>query len=365
MTWLRVLLVLAAVGLFGVKLAVASNFAVGSCKPSLPSYSTISAAVAAVPPGSTIQVCPGTYAEQVAITQPLTLKGISSGNTSAVVITAPGGGLTSQFDDYGYDLAPLVSVNNTAGPVNISYVTVDGAGATSSDSAASAIGIFYGDASGTVSQVTVRNIGLGTYASGVWASATAAESVTVQSSNFHDIYNSSVVTLDPSSSSVTLKGNTMAANGYNLQLFGATVNVSGNLVRGTGCCYGVNISVPGTISGNTITNNVFGLYGSGPTITKNEISKSLFGIVLTGDAIVKTNTISQSSVGIAFNCFSPTAVAFNIVNEADTGFDSVPSSFSIGSNKFNDATRIRTGDCSGAKGAKLLPAGKVMPVPAR
>ena len=50
-------------------------------------FTTISAAVAGVPAGATIQVCPGVYPEQVTITQPLTLKGIHSGNANRAVIT--------------------------------------------------------------------------------------------------------------------------------------------------------------------------------------------------------------------------------------------------------------------------------------
>lgn len=45
--------------------ASAATYAVGSCKPTLQSFPTISLAVAHVPPGSTLDICPGTYPEQV------------------------------------------------------------------------------------------------------------------------------------------------------------------------------------------------------------------------------------------------------------------------------------------------------------
>ncbi len=57
---------LAAVLLFG-SCSIAATYAVGTCKPTLPSFLSISAAVSSVPAGSTIEVCPGTYAEQVII----------------------------------------------------------------------------------------------------------------------------------------------------------------------------------------------------------------------------------------------------------------------------------------------------------
>jgi len=62
-------------------------------------YTTVQAAVSAAPSGSTISVCPAIYPEQVTITTPLTLKGVTnvSGNTGAAVITIPNGMFASSF----------------------------------------------------------------------------------------------------------------------------------------------------------------------------------------------------------------------------------------------------------------------------
>src|ERR1700683_1493850 len=79
---LRSLLLLTAVLLFGTDSVFAANFAVGTCEPKLVSFSTISAAVAAVPSGSIVEVCPGFYPEQVTISKALTLEGITSGNSN-------------------------------------------------------------------------------------------------------------------------------------------------------------------------------------------------------------------------------------------------------------------------------------------
>lgn len=57
----------------------AKTVEVGSCLPGLQQYPTISAAIAAVPAGSTIKVCPATYNEQVTISQSLTLTGLLLG----------------------------------------------------------------------------------------------------------------------------------------------------------------------------------------------------------------------------------------------------------------------------------------------
>jgi hypothetical protein len=53
MLYLRIPFLLAIELLLGVSPTLAANYAVGTCKPSLPSYTTISAAVSGVPPGST------------------------------------------------------------------------------------------------------------------------------------------------------------------------------------------------------------------------------------------------------------------------------------------------------------------------
>src|ERR1700686_4583786 len=173
---------------------LAANYAVGTCKPSLPSYTTISAAVIGVPPGSTVEVGPGTYPEQVTIAQPLTLKGITSGNAGQAVITVPGSGLSFVTTGLGYSIAAMVNV--TAGPVNISDITVDGGGNTLPGGSWFA-GFLYNDgSSGTVNQITARNICCTYGGFGVWAENANAtyESLTIQNSSFHDFDDSAIIT---------------------------------------------------------------------------------------------------------------------------------------------------------------------------
>src|SRR2546430_2976484 len=144
MSYLRILFLLAIGLLLGTSPTLAANYAVGTCKPSLPSYTTISAAVSGVPPGSTVLVCPGTYPDQLLFAQPLTLKGITTGNAGQAVITVPDSGLTPVTDGFGQSIAPLVHV--TAGPVNISEITVDGTGNTVGGYPTFIVGILYDDA---------------------------------------------------------------------------------------------------------------------------------------------------------------------------------------------------------------------------
>ena len=154
----RVLFLLAIGLVLAVHPMLAANYAVGTCKPSLPSYATISAAVSGVPPGSTVLVCPGTYPEQVTIAQALTLKGITSGNAGQAVITVPGSGLAVVTTGFGFSIASQVAVTATAGPVNISDITVDGTG-NNVTSTYWLAGFLYNDGSSrTVNEVTARNL---------------------------------------------------------------------------------------------------------------------------------------------------------------------------------------------------------------
>jgi pectin methylesterase-like acyl-CoA thioesterase len=223
MSRLRVLVLIAMGLLLGVHPMLAAIFAVGTCKASLLSYATISAAVSSVPPGSTVEVCPGTYPEQVTIAQPLTLKGITitSENAGQAVITVPGSpGLIVVTGGFGESIAAQVGVTVTAGPVNISDITVDGTGSTV-PSPAWLAGIFYeSGSSGTVNEVAVRNLSASGRGVGVWAENAGAtnEFVTVENSSFHDIDDSAVVTdSNQPTPFAMVKGNYMETAGYYVQ----------------------------------------------------------------------------------------------------------------------------------------------------
>jgi len=71
---------------------------VGTCEPG-PQYPTIQAAVTAATPGSTVNICPGTYPEQVLITKNLHLVGVFSGTKHSAVVTSPAGGLVTNGSD--------------------------------------------------------------------------------------------------------------------------------------------------------------------------------------------------------------------------------------------------------------------------
>jgi pectin methylesterase-like acyl-CoA thioesterase len=89
---------ISALALFDASRAVADivvdqNTAIGtpSCTGALTQYNTIQSAVSAAPSGATILVCPGSYAEQVTIATPLTLRGVidTPDDAGAAVVTVP------------------------------------------------------------------------------------------------------------------------------------------------------------------------------------------------------------------------------------------------------------------------------------
>src|ERR1700746_3129151 len=118
--------------LLGTQFALAdNNFAVGTCRPRLRSFATIQAAVSSVPAGSTVLVCPGTYPEQVTITQPLSLQGLADSSLDEAIIAIPSGGLTTIVPStFGENVTPQLLVQTT-GVVNITNITTDGTGGDS------------------------------------------------------------------------------------------------------------------------------------------------------------------------------------------------------------------------------------------
>src|SRR5260370_27835474 len=251
----RVLFLLAIGLLLGASPMLAANYAVGNCKPSLPSYPTISAAVGAVPPGSTVLVCPNTYPEQVTIAQPLTLQGIASGNSSQAVITVPTGGLATTPSITFGTVAPQVEV--TSGSVNITNITVDGT-CGSSCSGAVSVGIYYGSgSSGTVNEATVRNEGAGSCVGILAENGTATnESVVIENSSIHDVCLEAILSSTnqtPPTLTVTIKGNYLESGYIGVyQYVGAGPgSVTANVV--TGGSYGIVFAAPSIIkSGDTM-----------------------------------------------------------------------------------------------------------------
>jgi hypothetical protein len=167
--------------------------------------------------------------------------------------------------------------------------------------------------------------------------------VTIENSSFHDIDGNSVLTVG-STLLATVKGNTMQGGYVQVAWFSAG-SLTANVMNGG--YEGMSVAGPVTVSGNTLANQTFGIVASGGvTATSNKISNALLAGIYDagGGDTYKANTITKSRIGIDFDCNSPT-VATNTINDATTGLDHVPASFS-GANSFNNVVTLRSDGCA-------------------
>jgi hypothetical protein len=307
----------------------AGKYAVGTCMPKMPFYGTISAAVSSVPPGSIIEVCPGNYPEQVLITQPLTLEGVTAGGSEAVV-TVPSGGLTQNQQDSFANLYYQILVQTT-GPVNITNLAVDGTG--ESPSSGSIAGIFYQDSSGTVSHVSVRNQayeGQGYPLVATTYSSTAAQTVVVQNSVIRSFDGAGIRTGSSAGTmTVNLTGNTIdggALEGVGIFFSGSTGTIQSNTIS-NGLDALILLSSNVTIAGNTFTqrnaSSIGAMYIQGTTgvIKGNKIDAGGgIGLALyysTTNFVVQGNSITNSSTAVA-GCVPPIASGYTVTGNTIT-----------------------------------------------
>jgi parallel beta-helix repeat protein len=306
-----------------------------SCKPTVASYPTISQAVSSVPKGSTVYVCPGTYAEQVVITKNLTLTGLAgngttgtaaSGSNNPVIVSPAGGVLVNASDLYNYPSGQPTAAqilvqtpsNALATPivVNINNIAIDGSNNGLSGCGTDLVGIYYQNASGTVNHVTARyqeldpsdfgcQDGLAIYAQSGYGSGGTA-TVTIEDSMVHD-YDKNGITADGSGTVATITSNFIVG-------IGATPLIGQNGIQ-------MSDGARGKITTNTVTDDVYVnpsdcypgncysatgilLYDSGGTsanpvsITDNTVSNTQGGIVAytDGNETADYNTVSSNKV---------------------------------------------------------------------
>ncbi len=354
MVRLKVLL-LATVPLLASFPAMAGNFAVGTCKPRLTSFSKISEAVTSVPPGSTVLVCPGVYAEQVTISQPLTLQGIASDNQDQIVITVPSTGLSANVTSiFGEPVAAQLLVQSP-GKVDITNIVVDGTGGDQACGTSNIwlSGIFYASgSSGEVERVRTsgqfdENCGVG-----IWAENGDGSNrfVSIHDSSVHDVDGTGIFVGSGASPTLTAF---VRRNLVSVPSAPSGIVVSGN--NGVVAENNVTDALAGVfdlaagvrVSSNTFTNTSIGvLLLAGGTVQSNDILNANYGVFLISDgATIQSNRITlATTAAVEFNCFSG-VVSHNTVNDAAVGLDQVPTGFH-GSNNFANTGTISTDGCS-------------------
>ena len=321
-------------------------FYVGTCKPGKADFTTIQEAVTAVPSGSTIDVCPGTYPEQVTIHQSLTLQGVQSGNDGSVVISAPSNGLLSAMVPVGFPVSAQVTVSRTDGPVNISGLTVDGTGITAGTPGSAVAGILYNSSSGTLNHILMQNL--------------APTSTEVFGAVFRDdgsvsptdtIQNSAVYLPNTGGGEIVGIAASTAVSGTTNHLVSSsgtiTMSVSNNYVSvgpSGAPSFGITaeLNVAATISGNTVTEfvltpaptngffetGIFVDFASAPIkINGNSVLDALDSIVLDGSTSsinIVNNVLAPSNTGITIEQPSGATITSNQIVPANIKLTGAP-----------------------------------------
>src|SRR3984957_9581909 len=278
-------------GPFAGQAARASTVVVGSCKPSLTSFSTIQAAVNAAPAGSNIDVCPGIYPEQVTISaRSLTLTGILAGTSdAAVLIPPPAGSAINATDIGGGAVAAQVFVENSTG-VTISHLTVDGNGNALGSCGTNLIGIYFKNSAGKITDNVARNqilspadegcqIGLGIDVE----SDSGAPAVIVSNNSVHNYQKNGITASGPG----TGGGPAMAITGNTVIGIGATPVIAQNGIQ-------IGLGSTGKVTSNTVADDIYTggnsagagilIYAStGITVSGNSVESTQFGIATVTD----------------------------------------------------------------------------------
>ncbi|HEY3636861.1 MAG TPA: right-handed parallel beta-helix repeat-containing protein [Rhizomicrobium sp.] len=290
----------------------AKTLQVGTCTTNPRQYTTIQAAVNAANPGDRVQVCPGSYPEQVVISQAMTLENVTG--QASPTVTVPAGGVVKNTETLsGFPTAAQILVApTTAATVNVENIVVDGTGNNDTSCGLELIGIYYQNAGGTISGDTAQNQllppdyqgcqdGEGIFVENQTSGTTRVKITNNTVTNF----DKNGITVSYGAANVQIENNTVtglgptdviAQNGIQLG-YGATGTISGNQVSEL-------IYTPETYgsSGILLYNTQVGGSVAAPKVTNNTVNTSQYGIVLdavdgaaNGMVQVKSNTVSGAT----------------------------------------------------------------------
>lgn len=372
---LFVVLVL-AIGFAG-QAAHATIAYVGTCHSG--SYATIQDAVTNST-AKTIEVCAGTYPEQVTINRSLTLKGLIAGNGGAVVITSPSGGLVQNATSLGGGVIEAQIYVEQGATVTISDITTDAANNGLSSCSDDPVGIYYQSASGTIEHSSILNdilddpslygcqSGLG-----ILVESAGVNSITITDNNVEGYQKNGVTVTGLETGS------------------GPSATISGNTIIGQGPWNGagqnsiqLSYDATGTISGNTVGSDVWApdVYGDtgdaaagilvyasqNVAISKNNVSDTQYGIAIVTDststnggangAQVTGNTVSTTHLydGIDL-CSNNNRATGNIINGSDEAAVHADDTCSGQTGTTGNNNTIQTNTINGACAGVLLGTG--------
>jgi len=359
-TLMTLILLVAVPCVFGTTLYV------GTCRT--PSYTTISAAVAAAAPLSTISVCPGTYPEQVVVTKVLTLQGIANGNNDRAKIVVPpnvtGGATPWTFiPDPDGSVVPVaaqlliqLSGAGGTGTVKISNITIDGTGdvgpsACSASSGWQTVAVFLVNTPGSLNNVSTTGQGHATgCGAGVRDFSAVSPPVSFSMTNTSVQNASSWGVLLEGTLTATLNKNWITVPGSGIASYGGSGTISSNFVQsGSSAIQAIDLSNGDswTISTNTIVaagNSPDGIslnayLGQGSAVvTGNTIVAFAWGISVnlndSGAYSFQKNTLVNNQTGMDLGCDASVTLSGNNIKNAGYGFDNIPAPLSLTGNTF-------------------------------
>jgi parallel beta-helix repeat protein len=333
----------AAAASLSVGTALAATVVVGTCNPNVPQYTAIQQAVNAVPAGSTVQVCPGKYYEQVTINKNLTLTGVAYAGNDAVVIASPAAGYAANNGSVlsvrsGLPFAAGILVYQSASTppkVTINNITVDASGNNIGGSYELA-GIAYQNASGTIQRTTVLHVdelpsynglqsGQGIYAEEGNATTPGAETISILNNHVEDYQKNGIAVRYGGTATIT--GNTVIGQGP----------TSGAAENGIELAFGV---AKGTITGNTVADDIWApdnfsdpgdaaagilVYQNSEVsapmkITGNSVSNTQYGISVNNNdgAVIESNAIQGTHIFDGIDaCSNSNVIETNRINGSD------------------------------------------------
>ncbi len=359
---------------------MAATYEVGTCVSGVPKanqFTTITDAINAAAPSSTIWICPGTYPEQLYISKPLTLHGRSQSNTDRPVVTVPlsniGGepglliNVTSVVTGWEFAAQIVVKNVNPPGQVKIFGITVDGSGYSFGCSAQMA-GIFYASGtSGIIGNNTLRYQQNGGCGYPIWVENGAApvQTIFVNSNSVHDFGNTGITAASsqvPSFLTAYVRGNFVTGGTSPADIL--TLNTAGSIARNvvTGGTIGMEdtdldqqaagIVIEDNVVADVLTSPGVGIVArEGDTASSNQVSNVTTAFYLQGGSTaspgpsLQSNTVKNVHTAFEYDCTANATVKTNTVNDAAIAYDNVPSGTASDNSLYNVDT-ILSGGCA-------------------
>jgi hypothetical protein len=298
---------------FGTPTARATTYIVGTCKPGT-QFSTIQTALNATPAPTVVEVCPGSYPEQITISKPVTLEGIAAGNSSFATVVVPPGGLTNNTTLAGGEAAAAqILVRNAGGTVNLTNLVVD----ATNGSASYVVAILYKNTPGTMNHMVAFNVSGGSAGYGIYVEGGSSDpKVTIENSTISDDQ-TGILVQGISGGNLTTAINTSLVNsgitGIQVSSPNTTTTINGNVITGFTQTALILDATEGSVTNNTITDEgsttqtAIELGADGMSIESNKISNVGIGIDTTATEVMNSQITGNvlttlSTAGILFGC---------------------------------------------------------------